>query len=305
MNTQFYIQNSRGQSSHDDVRSKLISRIPVAERRFQLAGISTAVLEGGEGPPMVLLHGPGEFAAVWMRVIPDLITTHRVIIPDLPGHGASDLGRKPLNANRVLDWLGELIEQTCSLPPVLVGHLLGGSIALHAAIKDGNRLNKLVLVDTFGLGRFRPTLKFALAMIGFVARPTEHSQDRLFRQCFVDFDGLRKQTDRDFELLKAYALDRARTKELKRALRSLMPNFALPAIPSEDLKRLKIPTTLIWGRHDRQVRLRIAEDASVRYGWPLHIIDNAADDPAYEQPGAFMAALRADLGTFARMEYYA
>jgi hypothetical protein len=50
---------------------------------LQLAGVSTAVLEGGDGPPIVLLQG--EFAAVWMRVIPELVTTHRVIAPGLPG----------------------------------------------------------------------------------------------------------------------------------------------------------------------------------------------------------------------------
>ena len=54
-----------------------------------LAGVSTAVLEGGDGPPMLLLHGPGEFAAGWLPVFPDLVPTHRVIAPDLPGHGAS------------------------------------------------------------------------------------------------------------------------------------------------------------------------------------------------------------------------
>jgi hypothetical protein len=50
-----------------------------------------AVLEGGDGPPVVLLHGPGALAAEWMRVIPDLVTTQRVVAPDLPGHGASEV----------------------------------------------------------------------------------------------------------------------------------------------------------------------------------------------------------------------
>ena len=54
-------------------RERLLAGIPVTERRLQLAGVSTAVLEGGDGPPIVLLHGPGEFAAKWMRVIPDLV----------------------------------------------------------------------------------------------------------------------------------------------------------------------------------------------------------------------------------------
>jgi pimeloyl-ACP methyl ester carboxylesterase len=63
------------------------------------------------------------------RVIPDLVTTHRVVAPDLPGHGATGLPDGPLDHDRVRTWLGELIERTSASPPVLVGHLLGGAIA--------------------------------------------------------------------------------------------------------------------------------------------------------------------------------
>ena len=65
----------------EDARARMLSGLPVTERRLRLAGVSTSVLEGGGGPPMVLLAG--EFAAVWMRVIPDLVTTHRVIAAEL------------------------------------------------------------------------------------------------------------------------------------------------------------------------------------------------------------------------------
>ena len=52
-----------GPLSGDTLRERLLTGIPVTERRFRLAGVSTAVLEGGDGPPIVLLHGPGEYAA--------------------------------------------------------------------------------------------------------------------------------------------------------------------------------------------------------------------------------------------------
>src|SRR5213592_4028394 len=117
-----------------DTREQLLEGIPVRERRLELAGVSTAVLEGGEGPPVVLLHGPGEFAAKWMRVIPDLVTTHRVVAPDLPAHGASEVPDGSLDADLVLDWLDELIDRTCPSPPVLVGHILGGAIAARFAV---------------------------------------------------------------------------------------------------------------------------------------------------------------------------
>ena len=101
----------------EGARQRLLADMPVTERRLQLAGVSTAVLEGGSGPPVVLLHGPSGYAAHWMGVIPGLVATHRVIAPDLPGHGASEVEGGPLDAGRVLEWLGALIERTCMSPP--------------------------------------------------------------------------------------------------------------------------------------------------------------------------------------------
>jgi pimeloyl-ACP methyl ester carboxylesterase len=97
-------------------------------------------------------------------------------------------------------------------------------------------------------------------------------------------------------LLEAYALDRARSPGQKAALRRLMPQLGLPAIPPPELARIAVPTTLIWGRHDRQVRLGVAQAASGRHGWPLHVIEDAGDDPAVERPEAFLRGLHAALG---------
>jgi pimeloyl-ACP methyl ester carboxylesterase len=279
------------------VRERLLSGMPVTERRLELAGVSTAVLEGGDGPPVVLLHGAGEFAANWLRVLPDLVRTCRVVVPELPGHGASAVTGDPPDAGRVAAWLGELIERTCPSPPALVGHGLGGAIAARAAIDQGDRIARLVLVDSYGLSRYRPTPRFTLAVIGALARPTERTQERLFRQCVTDLDGLRGQLGEWGALLEAYALDRARSPGQKAALRSLIPLLGPPVIPPAELARIAVPTTLIWGRHDRQVRLGVAQAASARHGWPLHVIEDAADDPAVEQPETFLAALRAALGS--------
>ena len=61
-------------------RKQLLDATQASEQRLMLAGISTAVLIGGDGPPIVLLHGPGEFALAWLRVMPELMRTHRVIV---------------------------------------------------------------------------------------------------------------------------------------------------------------------------------------------------------------------------------
>jgi pimeloyl-ACP methyl ester carboxylesterase len=90
------------------MRERLLAGLPVEERRLQLNGVSTSVLEGGDGPPIVLLHGPGEHGAKWLRVIPSLVTTNRVIAPDLPGHGASEGPSAPLDADRMIEWVDDL-----------------------------------------------------------------------------------------------------------------------------------------------------------------------------------------------------
>lgn len=273
-----------------NARDRLLAGIPATERRLTLAGIETSVLEGGDGRPIVLLHGPGEFAGKWMRVIPGLVGTHRVVAPDLPAHGASGLPDGPLDSDRVLAWLGELIERTCPEPPVVAGHVLGGAIAARFAIENSHRLRGLVLVDTLGLARFRPALKFALTMIGFQARPTEQSYERFMRQCSLDLDGLREGMGERWEPFVFYNLESARGPNSK-AVGRLLRQVGLPRIPPADLARITAPTSLIWGRQDRANRLRIAEQASARYGWSLHVVEDCADDPPRDRPEAFIRAL--------------
>ena len=106
---------------------------------------------------------------------------------------------------------------------------------------------------------------------------------------------MRNRMGERWELLKAYNLDRALTPSVQAAFHVLMQQFGLPAIPAEDLARIAVPTNLIWGRHDRATSLSVAEAARARFGWPLHVIEDCADDPPIEQPEAFLRALRAAL----------
>lgn len=276
-------------------RQRLLEHLPVRERRLELAGIETAVLEGGEGPPLVLLHGPGEFGAKWLRVLPELVKGHRVVAPDLPGHGASGVGADQLDAERVSVWLDELIERTCTAPATLVGHILGGSIAARYATRHSERLERLVLVDSLGLARFRPSPGFGLSLLHFTMRPNERNHERLWQRCSYDLDGLRDQMGERWEQFEAYNLEGARSPQQKAALRTLMGKVGTPVIEPAELSRITVPTALIWGRHDLANRLKIAEAASARYGWPLQVIEGAADDPIIDQPAAFLRALDAVL----------
>lgn len=274
-------------------RERLLAGLPVTERRRDVAGVSTAVLEGGEGPPMVLLHGPGEFAAGWLPVLPRLTRSHRVIAPDLPGHGASPTAGGPLAAAAMLRWLDELVEQTCPEPPVLVGRVAGGAIAARFAAAHGDRIAALVLVDTLGLAPFRPDPRFWIALQRFFAQPTDHSYHRVMEFCAFDLDRVREQLGARWEAYAAYAVELVSDAGVQAALGSLIGQFGAVPIPPEELAGITVPTALIWGRHDLATPLHVAEGASARYGWPLHIVEDAGDDPPLDRPGAFLAALRA------------
>jgi pimeloyl-ACP methyl ester carboxylesterase len=201
----------------------------------------------------------------------------------------------PPDAARVLAWLGELVDQTCPAPPALVGVSLGAAIAARFAIAHPDRVSRLVLVDAGGLARFRPAPGVALAMIRFIARPSERTQQGFMRQVAVDPARVRALMGERWEASRAYQLDRARTPSVRAANRRLLRELGTRPIPPQELARIAAPTSLIWGRHDRVMRLPIAETASARYGWPLHVIEDAGHF-SIEQPEAFREALRVALG---------
>jgi pimeloyl-ACP methyl ester carboxylesterase len=287
------VDEAIGRTAGDDLRRRLLAGAPVAERRLDLAGVSTAVLEGGEGPPVVLLHGQGGWAGVWLPVMADLARDHRVVAPDLPGLGASRVEGAPPDAGRVLAWLGELLDRTCPVPPVLVGVSLGGSIAVRFAAAHGDRLSGLVLVSMGGLvGKVRIPPAMLLALVRHSLRPTERTAMGMLRQVSVDVDRMRRRMGDRWGPFRAYSLELARTRGVRGANRNLLRELGLRQLPPEEVARIDVPTSLIWGRQDRVMPLAAAEEASVRYGWPLDVIDDAGHFLGADQPEAFLQAVR-------------
>ena len=80
MSGQRVVEDGGAHTAGDELRQRLLAGAPVTQRRLRLAGVSTAVLEGGSGPPVVLLHGQGGWAGVWLPAIAELARTHRVSV---------------------------------------------------------------------------------------------------------------------------------------------------------------------------------------------------------------------------------
>jgi len=280
-------------SSQNANRKAIIESLPVTERQLEIAGLQTAMLEGGSGPPVVLLHGPGESSLWWMQVLPELVESFRVIVPDLPGNGetSTEMDEDESIETQVINWLDHLISQTCSSSPVLIGHALGGAIAARFAIQHPDRFRELVLVDSLGLGKFRPSLGFAFNLIRFSLSPTRKNYERFLPQCMHNTDTLKQNVGEHWESMIRYYLTCSQDKKRMNALQSIMKKVGIPVIPPAQLGNIKQPVSLIWGRHDRAIKLKVAEEASNRYGWPLFVIENAGDDPKMEQPEAFLETL--------------
>jgi pimeloyl-ACP methyl ester carboxylesterase len=94
---------------------------------------------------------------------------------------------------------------------------------------------------------------------------------------------------------RAYSLELSRTPGVQQANRRLLRELGLRQIPPEELARIQVPTTLIWGRQDRVMPVTIAQAASARYGWPLDVIDDAGHFLGLDQPEAFLRSLKAAL----------
>ncbi len=279
------------------LRQRLRADTMITERRIEAAGIDTMLLEGGQGPGLVLLHGPGAFAEAWLDVLPALAETHHVIAPDLPGHGVS-AGAADLGPDRVFGWLASLIEQTCTEPPVLIGHALGGAIAARFAVEHGDRISRLLLVDTMGLAPFEPAPLFGAALHRYFGAPSEATYNGLMQYCSFDAEAARRRLGDRWTMIADYAVDRAQAGSFA-TTGLLMEEFGAKT-PELTLARITVPTELIWGRHDLAIPLRIAQSAARVFGWPLHIIEDCADEPSLDQPEALVAVVRSILAGDAR-----
>ncbi|HYI58589.1 MAG TPA: alpha/beta hydrolase [Microlunatus sp.] len=272
-------------------REELIASVPVQERTVHAAGVETAVLEGGRGEPLVLLHGPGESAVVWLPVLGQLVASHRVVAADLPGHGASAAGPSPLRREWVDSWLVDLIAATCTTPPALVGRVVGGAVAAQFAASHSDSLTHLVLVDTMGLEPFSPDARFGLAMRRFLADPSIASYERFMEFCAFDLDSARRHLAPRWTPYAEYAVEQAADQRVQVAIGGLLGLYGATPIPTETWAAIEVPVSLIWGRHDAATPVGVAERAATVHGWSLRVIEGAGDDPALDRPAEFLAAL--------------
>ena len=271
-------------------RRRMLEGLPLAERRVVLAGAATTILEGGAGPPLLLLHGGIECGgAYWAPVVERLAARNRLVIPDLPGLGESEPLAK-LDHASFGRWLAEVVDATCERAPLLVAHSLLGSFAARECAREASRWAGLVIYASPGVARYRMPLGLRLTAVRFSLRPTKKNNERFERWALLDLDATRARDPDWLAAFEQYSLERARLRHVKRTMRTLV-ELGTRRVPPEELAAARLPVSMVWGRHDRMTPLGLADDARTRFGWPLHVLEGAGHAPHVERPDEFAAAL--------------
>ena len=229
-----------------------------------------------------------------MRVIPELVATHRVIAPDLPGHGRLGDGDGERRRRRA-GWRADRrhVPGAAGRSSARARRRDRGPVRRRApATARPPRAGRRARPDRLRTRR----RSSALALHAFLADPSEDTHDELWRHCALDLDAAARADGRALGAVPR--LQRRPRREARRDGRARRPDGRVrhAAIPPRTSRGIAVPTTLIWGRHDRRDAAVGRRGREPRYGWPLHVIEDCADDPPLEQPAAFLRALRAALG---------
>lgn len=275
------------------------SASPARSTTAVIGGAPLHYLEAGSGEAVVLIHGGGGGGANWFRIIGPLATTHRVLAPDLPGFGLSPArAAKGSLGAEAAKLLGEWLDHAGVDRATVVGTSFGGLTALRLAQAERERVVRLGLVASAGLGREATWLLRAatLPVIGPAAVNPSHRGTALLFRILLTSDRSRLSGEQQRALVEylyqsAAAVDArtfARTLRLFAGVRGQRE-----VLRAEELQALDIPAAVIWGGRDRLLPVSHADVAAAALPRARRtIIEYAGHSPNWEAPGAVLGALR-------------
>jgi len=133
---------------------KIKGRQAVIENlKLKVGDYQAHYLKAGSGPPVVLIHGGASDSRDWVGTMTALSHHYSLYAPDLIGYGQSDRTKEGYYLSDFSEFILGFIETLGLEHPVLVGHSLGGRLCLEIALRHPEKVRKLVLVDTAGLGK--------------------------------------------------------------------------------------------------------------------------------------------------------
>ena len=254
-------------------------------------GYRRAYRIAGSGPALLLVHGISDHSGTWTHLLPELAKRYTVVAPDLLGHGGSDKPRADYAAGAYACGMRDLLTVLDVDRVTVVGHSLGGGVAMQFAYQFPELCERLVLVSSGGIGRgVHPLLRLACVPGAELALPLlTHLPGVPALLPMLDFGPDAKYARERYTALRGRA---ARTAFL-RTLRSVV-DVRGQVVTMLDRCYLTrgIPTLLVWGSADRIVPVGHAHKAhDAMPGSRLEIFEGAGHFPHQTDPRRFTALL--------------
>jgi pimeloyl-ACP methyl ester carboxylesterase len=282
----------------------------VETKTVQLHGRSVSYVEAGSGPLLVLIHGMAGTAENWSSVVEPLGLRHAVIAPDFPGHGLSAPGGGDYSLGSLASGLRDLLLTLGHERATLVGHSLGGGVALQFTYQFPEMVERLVLVSSGGLGPDVSPILRAAALPGadlFISATAGVGQQVgsvLGRG--LGLLGMRPSAD-VAEVARGYGslADRERRKAFLATLRSVVGTEGQRVAALDRLYLAEaLPLLIVWGDRDPIIPVAHAEEAHRELpGSRLEIFEGVGHLPQLEAPGRFIAALERFLAETEPVEF--
>jgi len=281
-------------------RKSAVRALPSIERaEVKLHGHRVRFNIAGEGPPVVLIHGVAGRAAQWDQTMLQLAEKHTVIAPDLLGHGESAKPRGDYSLGAFASGVRDLLIGLDIEGATVVGHSLGGGIAMQFAYQFPERCQRLVLVSSGGLGQdVHPVLRAATLPGSEIVLPLI-AHEKLLEVIGLIPRALGKiglRTGPDIaEMAHGYAsLSNAEGRAaFIHTVRAVIDPMGQRINASDRLYLAsKMPSLIMWGCRDRIIPVDHAEPA--HEGMPgsrLELFDEAGHFPQLDDPIRFARTL--------------
>jgi pimeloyl-ACP methyl ester carboxylesterase len=263
------------------------------ERFAELRGCRVRYLVAGEGEPLVLVHGLGGAAANWLALAPLLLPGRRLLVAELPGHGGSSPLPAAASLSAYADRLGLLLAHEGVASAPVVGHSLGGAIALRLAIRRPGAVSALVLAGAAGISSGTRNARYALTITRIVKPGRKIAPYRrrvarsaLLKRLVFGRWGASDPAALSADLVEAFLAGPSRHTDTASAAKALVRDD-----PRPDLDRVRCPSLVLWGARDNQLPVGDAFEYTRRLRARLRVIADCGHLLIAERPAACADAI--------------
>lgn len=250
-------------------------------KRIKLGKLNIRYFAGGQGDPLVIIHGGGDGARAWLKSAEELSNYYSVYIPDLPGFGRSQSASDKFHLPEYVAFVKNFSQALGIERFHLIGHSIGGGIALHYALHFPEKVKGLVLVSSWCLGieaalwvrlLSHPALSKSLGEAAIAVLKGVKWLARLF---YAPFRFANPVTRVKMDIGKTMITLRGQTTVLQ-----------------DRLCELTMPTLLVWGSGDRIVPAAHAYVAAELIpDCQLHIFEGCGHSVYKQKAGEFSQLL--------------